>query len=119
MARGRQQKWVCLDCKQEFSVQGNKPKLCCSCGSAKIGRAPSYDLAVGFAQKRDEMDALAPELNQSYRRFTELKARYDAIMSYWVQQKRRGYITQEEYDLIASSFEGAVKRKGENDESGN
>jgi len=40
-------------------------------------------------------------------------------MSYWAQQKRRGYITQEEYDMYASLFEGAAKKKGENDESCN
>lgn len=119
MARGRQQKWVCLDCKQEFSVQGNKPKLCCSCGSENIGRAPSYDLAIGFSQKREELDRLIPELNESYRRFTEAKERYDVIMSYWAQQKRRGYITQDEYDMYASLFEGAANKKGENDESCN
>ena len=45
MARGRQQKWICLDCGAAFAVQGIAPKMCCACGSARLGRAPSLELA--------------------------------------------------------------------------
>lgn len=27
MARGRQQKWICKDCKSEFSVQGESAEV--------------------------------------------------------------------------------------------
>ena len=36
MARGRQQKWICLDCGAAFAVQGIAPKMCCACGSATV-----------------------------------------------------------------------------------
>lgn len=116
MARGRQQKWICLDCKKEFSVQGEAPRLCCSCGSRNLGRAPSFDLAISFEAKKQELESMTDELNESYRRFTELKRRYDANMSYWAQQRKRGYITKDEYNDLASRFDGArcdTKDKGE------
>lgn len=111
MARGRQQKWVCKDCKGEFSVQGNAPRFCCSCGSENIGRAPSYDLALNFEQKRKELEEVCERLNPVYRQYEELKTRYDAVMAYWKQQKRRGFISADEYDKLASRYEGAVQKK--------
>lgn len=56
MARGRQQKWICLDCGAAFAVQGIAPKMCCACGSARLGRAPSLELAENFAEKRIELE---------------------------------------------------------------
>ena len=106
MARGRQQRWVCMDCKGAFSVQGNTPRLCCSCGSGNIGRAPSYELAVNFAEKRKELGAICLELNPAYEKAMGLKEQYDKVMAYWKQQRSRGYITAEEYDVLASCFVG-------------
>ena len=63
MARGRQQKWVCLDCKAGFSVQGAAPKICCFCGSGNIGRAPSVELAKNFAKKRTELEKVCEKLH--------------------------------------------------------
>lgn len=112
MARGRQQKWICKDCKSEFSVQGKAPRFCCSCGSENIGRAPSYDLAINFDQKREELGLICKELNPIYREFAELKARYDSVMAYWKQQKKRGFISAEEYGELASLYEGYQKKDG-------
>lgn len=113
MARGRQQKWICKDCKSEFSVQGHTPKFCCACGSANIGRAPSYELISNFEEKRRELDAVCKELNPAFIRYTELKEQYDSIMAYWKQQRRRGYISAEEYRELAKLFEGFVEKSGE------
>lgn len=107
MARGRQQKWVCLDCKAGFSVQGAAPKICCFCGSGNIGRAPSVELAKNFAKKRTELEKVCEKLNPVYMEFQELKQKRDAIMAYWKQQQRRGFITKEEYDALDGLFEGA------------
>lgn len=107
MARGRQQKWICLDCGAAFAVQGIAPKMCCACGSARLGRAPSLELAENFAEKRLELEQVCHELNDAYGRYASLKARYDEIMAYWKQQKRRGYITPEEYQQLAEEFIGA------------
>lgn len=109
MARGRQQKWICLDCKSEFSVQGITPKICCSCGSRHIGRAPSLELAKNFVEKRRTLEKVCERLNPVYREYETLKAERDAIMAYWKQQRRRGYITPEEYDELDALFEGTVR----------
>lgn len=106
MARGRQQKWTCLDCGATFSVQGVAPKMCCICGSKSIGRAPSAELAKNFAEKRRELESVCRDLNSVYGRYAELKGRYDEIMSYWKQQRRRGYITPEEYEELSQMFLG-------------
>lgn len=111
MARGRQQKWVCLDCGAAFAVQGIAPKMCCACGSARIGRAPSKELAENFETKRAELEVVCEDLNNLYRRYAGLKRRYDEIMDYWKQQKRRGYITPEEYQALAELFDGARSEK--------
>ena len=66
MARGRQQKWICLDCGAAFAVQGIAPKMCCACGSARLGRAPSLELAENFAEKRVELERICRELNGAY-----------------------------------------------------
>ena len=63
MARGRQQKWICQECKKEFSVQGYTPKSCCFCGSNRIGRAPSVELAEGYSKKREELARVCERLN--------------------------------------------------------
>lgn len=106
MARGRQQKWICMDCKGEFSIQGNAPRFCCSCGSVNIGRAPSYDLAMNFQKKRTELAEICAELNPAFEEAKRLKEQYDKNMEYWKQQRRRGYITAEEYESLASQFIG-------------
>lgn len=111
MARGRQQKWICKDCKGEFSVQGNAPRFCCSCGSANIGRAPSYDLVLNYDQKLLELNEVCAELNPIYARFLDLKDRYDKNMAYWKQQRRRGYISAEEYQALSSRFDGFVPKE--------
>ena len=90
MARGRQQKWICLDCGAAFSIQGAAPKMCCICGSSRLGR----------------LAAVCKDLNEMYGRYAELKARYDEIMAYWKQQRRRGYITPEEYEELSLMFLG-------------
>ena len=77
MARGRQQKWICLDCGAAFAVQGIAPKMCCACGSARLGRAPSLELAENFAEKRVELERICHELNGAYGRYASLKTRYD------------------------------------------
>lgn len=119
MARGRQQKWICLDCGAAFAVQGIAPKMCCACGSSRLGRAPSIELAQNFKQKRDELVAICVDLNWAYERYAKYKARYDATMTYWKQQKRRGYITPEEYQRLAEYFIGArPEKKEEDNESG-
>lgn len=79
MARGRQQKWICMDCKGEFSVQGKAPRFCCSCGSENIGRAPSFDLVVNFDQKRKELAEICNELNPTFETMIQLKERYDKV----------------------------------------
>ena len=107
MTRGRHQKWVCMDCKAEFMVQNSAPKLCCSCGSSNIGRAPSYELAINFDVKRNELQEICKELNPVYQKFTELKKKYDDNMGYWKQQKRRGYISAEECSELARMYDGA------------
>jgi len=106
MSRGRQQKWICKDCKAEFSVQGNAPKFCCSCSSVNILHAPSYELALTFEEKRKELEKVCAELNPIYAKYSRLKAKYTSIMAYWKQQKRRGYITADEYTDMASMFQG-------------
>ena len=111
MARGRHQKWICKDCRGEFSVQGKAPKFCCSCGSKNIGRAPSYDLVPNFDQKRKELEEICNALNPVYQQYTELKGRYDAVMAYWKQQKRRGFISAEEYDELASLYDGKAAKE--------
>lgn len=111
MARGRHQQWICLDCKESFSVQGKAPRFCCSCGSEYLGRAPSYDLAVNFEQKRNELAKICTVLNPSFAEYTGLKEQYDKLMNYWKQQKRRGYITAEEYEELASMFDGYVPKE--------
>lgn len=111
MARGRQQKWICLDCKSEFSVQGITPKICCSCGSRNIGRAPSLELVKNFAEKRQALEAICKKLNPAYREYAALKEDRDSIMAYWKQQRRRGYITAEEYNDLEGLFIGPEDRK--------
>lgn len=117
MARGRQQKWICKDCKGEFSVQGQMPKFCCACGSVNIGRAPSYELVANFEEKRRELKKICDELNPAFHRYADLKGRYDAVMAYWKQQRRRGYISAEEYQELAEQFDGAAEKAGERPES--
>ena len=107
MARGRHQKWICKDCKGEFSIQGSTPKFCCSCGSANIGRAPSYELALSYDEKRKELAEICTALNPVFREYTDLRSRYDAVMAYWRQQRTRGYISREEYDELAQMFDGS------------
>lgn len=107
MARGRNQKWICLDCKSEFSVQGAAPVVCCFCGSRHIGRAPSLELAESFAKKREELVAVCEELNPAYQTYVDLRRQRDALMAYWKQQRRRGYITAEEYDALDALFSGS------------
>lgn len=111
MARGRQQKWACLDCGAAFAVQVIAPKMCCACGSARIGRAPSKELAENFKAKKEELDKVCEDLNNLHRKYAGLKRRYDEIMDYWKQQRRRGYITPEEYKALAGIFEGARPEK--------
>ena len=111
MARGRQQKWICMDCKGEFSVQGKAPRFCCSCGSEHIGRAPSFDLAVNFDQKRTELGEICDALNPVYEEAMKLKEQYDRNMAYWAQQKRRGYISAAEYEDLAARFIGFEPKK--------
>lgn len=107
MARGRQQKWICLDCKSGFSVQGVAPKICCFCGSSNIGRAPSAELAQNFAEKRAELEKVCERLNPIHKEYQKLRKKRDSIMAYWKQQQRRGFITKEEYDALNSMFEGS------------
>lgn len=111
MARGRSQKWICLDCKSEFSVQGAAPVVCCFCGSRNIGRAPSVELAESFVRKKDELAAVCKDLNPAYEAYAELRERRDALMAYWKQQKRRGYITAEEYEALDALFSGPKDRR--------
>lgn len=111
MARGRHQQWICLDCKGVFSVQGKAPRFCCDCGSENIGRAPSYELAVNFDQKRKELADICVHLNPAYAQYLDWKGQYDKIMGYWKQQKRRGYITAEEYEELAALFDGYVPKE--------
>lgn len=105
MARGRQQKWICKQCKTEFSVQNTVPKFCCNCGSSTIGRAPSYELIENYEAKRRELALICHSLNPIHKQYWDLKARYDANMNYWKQQLRRGYISREEYDELAAYFD--------------
>ena len=111
MARGRQQKWICLDCNSGFSVQGAAPKICCFCGSDNIGRAPSVELVKTFTEKRAELKEVCERLNPVYAEFRELKRKRDSIMAYWKQQRRRGFITQEDFDALDSLFEGSKGQK--------
>lgn len=111
MAKGRQQKWICKDCKGEFSVQGSAPRFCCSCGSSNIGRAPSYDLVLNYDQKRTELDSICAELNPIHERYISLKGQYDKVMAYWKQQRRRGFIAAEEYEELASKFIGYAPKE--------
>lgn len=112
MARGRQQKWICKDCKAEFSVQGSAPKFCCSCGSTKIGRAPSYELLVNFEFYDREIRSLARELNEVYGLYTDKKADYDKALAYWRQQYRRGYISKEQLNEYVELFKGSKSSGG-------
>lgn len=114
MARGRQQKWVCKDCKAEFRVQGQPPKLCCFCGSLNIGRAPSFDLAISYEEKKRELRAVCDDLNPAYERYKELRDQYDKLMAYWKQQRWRGFISKEEYAELAAMFT-AGKPEGDPD----
>lgn len=107
MARGRQQKWVCKDCKSEFSVQGQTPKFCCSCGSKNIGKAPSYELLINFETKRKELLNTCASPNPAYQKYTALKSDYDRLMRYWKQQYQRGYISREEFFELKNLFDGA------------
>lgn len=106
MARGRQQKWICKKCKTEFSVQNATPKVCCSCGSAEIGRTPSYELLENFEKKRKELTDICAELNPAYSKYAELKSKYNDVMAYWQQQKRRGFISAKEYRELACMYVG-------------
>lgn len=96
MARGRQQKWICLDCGAAFAVQGIAPKMCCACGSARLGRAPSLELAENFAEKRVELERICRELNGAYGtiRLAEDSVRRDhglleAAEAAWIYHTRR------------------------------
>lgn len=113
MSRGRQQKWICLDCKSEFSVQGITPKICCSCGSRNIGRAPSLELVKNFTEKRRALEEICKKLNPVYQEYVALKEERDTLMAYWKQQRRRGYISAEEYNAMDELFEGEKRHKGE------
>ena len=104
MARGRQQKWICKDCGGEFCVQGKSPKFCCACGSSNIGRAPSLELALNYEEKRKELEIICAQLNPLHSQYIELKNRYNANMAYWKQQKRRGFISAEEYEEYRTMF---------------
>ena len=53
--------------------------MCCSCGSERIGRAPSPELAENFAAKRDELRKLCADLNPAYLYFSDLKAQYGCV----------------------------------------
>jgi hypothetical protein len=117
MARGRQQKWICKDCKSEFSVQGKAPKFCCACGSENIGRAPSFELLSNFEEKRKSLDDVCRELNPVFAKYVALKEQYDRIMNYWKQQRKRGYISLEEYRELAEAFDGAKPEAPESSDS--
>ena len=112
MAKGRQQKWICKKCKAEFFVQNTVPKICCSCGSDEIGHAPSLELLDNFEKKRDELLGICEELNPAYRKYTDLKKRFDNVMSYGQQQKRRGYISAVEFKALSRLFEGNKQDDG-------
>ena len=91
MARGRQQKWICLDCGAAFAVQGIAPKMCCACGSARLGRAPSLELAENFAEKRVELERICRLWSI---RFVEDSVRRDhglleAAEAAWIYHARR------------------------------
>ena len=111
MARGRKQKWYCSECKTEFYVQSIRPKLCCACGSEKIGRTPSDELSKNFEEMEKRFFSVCKELNDAYGSFMRLKAEYDCIVDYWKQQKLRGYLTEEEYREKVMQFEGAKQRR--------
>lgn len=117
MARGRQQKWICKDCKSEFSVQGHTPKFCCLCGSENIGRALSIELLDNFEEKRKALDDVCERLNPVYAEYTVLKESYESIMKYWRMQRRRGYISAEEYREMAQKFDGAKEEVPESSDS--
>lgn len=104
MARGRQQKWICRDCKAEFQVQNSTPRFCCACGSDNIARALSGDLSESYEKKRLELEEVCAELAPVEKKYLELKKRYSELMSYWRQQKKRGYISAEEYEELASLY---------------
>lgn len=107
MARGRQQKWICKDCKTEFSVQKVAPKFCCTCGSANIGRAPSIELLENYEFYDREIRSAANALNSAYETYKIAKTEYDKMLSYWRQQYRRGYIAKEQLDEYTSLFSGS------------
>ena len=69
------------------------------------------ELVKTFTEKRAELKEVCERLNPVYAEFRELKRKRDSIMAYWKQQKRRGYISSEEYDALDSLFEGAKDRK--------
>lgn len=121
MARGRQQKWICKDCKTEFSVQKVAPKFCCTCGSANIGRAPSIELLENYEFYDREIRSVARELNEVYDFYIERKTFFDKLLSYWRQQCRRGYISKEqlaEYtELFKSSKASGGASNGENEKT--
>ena len=117
MARGRQQKWLCKDCKSDFSVQGKTPKFCCACGSKNIGRAPSFELLSNFEEKQKALDDVCRELNPVFAKYIALKEQYDRIMNYWKQQRKRGYISLEEYRELAEAFDGAKPEAPESSDS--
>ncbi len=112
MARGRQQKWTCKDCKTEFSVQNTAPKFCCSCGSVNIGRAPSLELLENYEFYDREIRSLAKELSEAYELYTDKKADFDKILAYWRQQYRRGYISKEQLTEYAELFKGTKSSGG-------
>ena len=73
--------------------------------------------AEACAEKLVELERICRELNGAYGRYASLKTRYDEIMAYWKQQKRRGYITPEEYQQLAEEFIGARPVKNKEDET--
>ena len=58
-------------------------------------------------RRSSAVDDVCRELNPVFAKYIALKEQYDRIMNYWKQQRKRGYISLEEYRELAEAFDGA------------
>lgn len=70
-----------------------------------------------FEEKRKALDDVCRELNPVFAKYVALKEQYDRIMNYWKQQRKRGYISLEEYRELAEAFDGAKPEAPESSDS--
>ena len=93
--------------QERFQCPGENAEVLLCLRPKNIGRAPSFELLSNFEEKQKALDDVCRELNPVFAKYIALKEQYDRIMNYWKQQRKRGYISLEEYRELAEAFDGA------------